>query len=460
MSTWHDIQLATQEGNGFNSGTTLSNMFLAKSPPGEEYPFAIRTIPALSTASPAPITTGSGEIRGLLVHNGTMWWVRGTELYYSTNGTSATLAGTVAGTAPVRIIGASATQIFIVDGAGNEYVATTGAVTAVTPPAGDFADCTAMDGYVICPRVGTDEFYISGLDDPTTFGALDFSTADAIPDQLVGCIASNRDLFLFGKKHTEVWYDAGSSPFPFQRTAVIERGLLARLTVKKGDGVVYFVGDDRRVYRFSGYTPEPISTEWVERELGLTDTLDAAMFASIYTVNGQRIYAVQYRNTGGSVQTVEYNITTGLWHNQNAYLGFRDNFIIPSASAVPGNAFHAGKDAAGTVGVYMIKHTSADSAVTYTMSLPYIKFQGRRCFAYETELEVRQYTGSGSVLLKFRDDDTVVLFSHSTLTLATSGRLSWPRCGSFRHRFQQFVFTGLTLPLSVFAARIRMELGQ
>jgi hypothetical protein len=445
---WVDLPLAIQQGGGFTASWTLLNMMLMKLPPEAQRRFCVMSVPALATS---PITSGSGSMRGLLVHDSKLWFVRGTELYYSSNGTTATLVGTVSGSARVRMVGAGAGQIAVVDGAGNQYTATTTVITAFALPAGVAADVTYMDGYIICPRAGTDEWYISALDG-TTFAALDFSTADAISDTLVGVIACNRDLLLVGHVHTEIWYNAGASPFPFLRASpgVIERGCLSVYTIQKANGVPYLVGDDRRVYRITGYSPEPISTEPVSSVLGIVNYSGFA--GSVYSSRDQLIYAI--RLIAGS--TLEYNITTGLWHRRDGNEGFRVNFT-PAGTT---KTYHAGEGPSSVTGVYALDPSTIDSTLTYFMGLPWFDMGGRRVFEHEVEL-IRPPIGTetGTVTMSTDDaDDGSLRVTHATLDLSNY-RLAWNRCGSFRRREHGFTWASPQYPIVIEAVRARMDVG-
>ncbi len=449
---WVDIPLAIADSYGLTSKARMVNMMLLRLSEDSPRRFAIATIP---TAGIPQITSGSGAMRGMVIHADKIWYVRGTQLYYSSNGSSATLVGTVSGTAKVRMVGAGVGQIAIVDGTGNQYTATTAGVSAFTLPAGVASDVAYMDGYIICPRAGTDEWYISALDG-TTFAALDFSTADAVSDTLVGVISCNRDLFLLGKTHIEVWYNAGASPFPFVRSSpgVIERGCLAALVAQKADGMVHFVGDDRRAYRLRGYALESSSTTAEVEHLNLTSA--SAVSACVYSVYGQLIYSV---NTTPGV-TYELNVTTGLWHVRSGQDGFRANFTSTGTMKL----FHAGEGTGAVVGICLVEPQNPDSAVVRSVVLPLFDAGGRRVFEHELELIFGTYGSSvgGTVTLTTDDyeDGSLVTTTHATISLNEGVRTAWLRLGSFKKRRQHsFTFTGLGGEIQIEAARARMDVG-
>jgi hypothetical protein len=59
----------------------------------------------------------------------------------------------------------------------------------------------------------------------TSVNALSFGKAEAKPDGLVRVVSWGGRLLFFGNITTEVWTDAGTTPFPFARSTVIPRGL-------------------------------------------------------------------------------------------------------------------------------------------------------------------------------------------------------------------------------------------
>ena len=96
-------------------------------------------------------------------------------------------------------------------------------------------------GLLLIPNTG--QFYLTGLYDFTSIAGTDYASAEGWPDDLISIIMNYRELWLFGKETIEVWYNAGSSPFPFARIqgGLIEQGCLAAASPAKGDNVVYWL---------------------------------------------------------------------------------------------------------------------------------------------------------------------------------------------------------------------------
>ncbi len=454
---WVDIPFPldnAQGVTGYAGGAGLSNLMARKNHPTNPHPVSIVSTPGLLSAT----TSGTGDIRGMLAHGSYLWFVRGTELYRSSGG-AGTLVGTVAGTAPVQMVGAGVNQIAIVDGAGNEYSATSGAVSAIAPPAGNFSDVTFMDGYIIAIRDGTDEFYISALDG-TTFGALDFSTADAVSDVLIGCYVHNRELYLFGKKHTEVWVNTGASPFPFQRATpgVIDVGLYAPGSIAHHQARMFFVGSDMCVYTMNGYTPIRASNTDVESIIRST-TDPTLMRASTYSDTGQVFYTLT-PSLSSSVSYV-YDIENNWWHQRSHGASGNGGKYVDVANYTGGSGYlvyAAIRPVAGfTQGVYILTLDQAlDSGSTPPRILiaPIVNAKGRRVFSAETEITMRPATGS--VVMDTLDELATSTTFASVVT--TNGLVRIIRCGSFKNRRHTFTFT-CTTNISIDSVRARVEVG-
>ena len=127
-----------------------------------------------------------------------------------------------------------------------------------------------LDGYGVFVKPGSQQFYISALNDFTTFDALDFASDEADPDNLVTHIVDHQELILFGERVTTVWFDSGDATFPLARRegATMEVGCAAALSVAKMDNTVFFLGRTSHgtglVYKLNQYSPQIISNRGIE----------------------------------------------------------------------------------------------------------------------------------------------------------------------------------------------------
>ena len=81
--------------------------------------------------------------------------------------------------------------------------------------------------------------------------ALSFATAESKSDGLTRAVPWAGQLFLFGPFTTEVWVNAGTTPFPFQRSVVIPRGIAGPFCVSGFEDnfsrALVWVADDNTV---------------------------------------------------------------------------------------------------------------------------------------------------------------------------------------------------------------------
>lgn len=228
----------------------------------------------------------------------------------------ATSVGTVAD--GVTGIAASTSEIAIVAG-GNYYVCDGAATTQYTPGALTSArDVAVMDGYflVIGDSGGrSDALQISGLDDGTTFNALEFAFAEKDPDGLANIIEDHDRLWLIGSRTIQVFYNSGNAQFPFEPVpgAVVEHGAIA-WTTAQADNMVYWVRPDGIVLRGSGAAPQIISTPEVKAALEASTVTGGFYF----TEAGHEFYAIT--RTGAT--SFVYDIATGLWHERSTGLDY------------------------------------------------------------------------------------------------------------------------------------------
>lgn len=186
--------------------------------------------------------------------------------------------------------------------------------------AGFYGSATVIfqDGYFICHKADSNQFYISDLYDGKTWDPLMFASAETQPDNIVTILSDHRELWLFGEETIEVWVNTGDPDFPFARMggAFIELGIAAAGTAAKMDNSVFWLANDRIVYQAAGYSPVRISNHAVEYDLTQHDLQDA--YAYTYEMEGHNFYCLWIP---GADKTWVYDATSGLWHEWGVFKG-------------------------------------------------------------------------------------------------------------------------------------------
>lgn len=306
------IPLAIATNKGRSTPVTderIVNLYPILNPPGSKTPYTLLGSPGLLPW----YTVGSGPIRGVHAMGLFLYVVSAEELYRVDATGTATLLGSVTGTAPVWMTD-NGYQVVIV-GDYLTYVATETTLTNVS--AVDATSVAVQDGYAIYGLRGTDEFQLSDILDATSIDASQFASVSSLPGDLMAVATSNRELWLFKERVIETWYNSGDAFFPFTRNAsgVINRGCMAAKSVVVIGGVPYWLGDDGRVYRAAGYIPQPISTHAVEYALGTyTRAIKQAANAWTYTQEGHVFYVLSCQSG-----TWVFDLTTDLWHERQSF---------------------------------------------------------------------------------------------------------------------------------------------
>lgn len=279
---------------------------------------ALRGTPGLELFT----TIGGGPIRGqFTTSQERSFAVSGNEFYeIFGNGTSEKRGELLTQTNRVSM-SENGQQVIIVDKFyGYIFDLNTNSFTQITAegfPGGDRV--VFQDGYFLVNKPNSGEFYISGLYDGLTWSALDFTTVESSTDDLVCVIADHGEVWAFGTRSVEVYYNSGNADFPFERIsgARMEAGCAAAFTVQKFDNSLMWLGVDDRgrgvIWRATeAYRPQRVSTEAIERLLGSVSDLSDS-YAYVYHQEGHIYYVLQIR---GLNTTLVYDGTTGQWHER------------------------------------------------------------------------------------------------------------------------------------------------
>jgi hypothetical protein len=294
----------------------LQNMF----PEASVYPD--RPVVLLPTPGLTRLATvGTGPIRGIWREDGVLSGacivVSGVAVYRLTSAGAVTLLGTIGGTGPVIMAG-SASQLVIVS-EPTAWVCDGSTVVQITDEDFPLVRSVAyINGYFIfASAAGNGQIVWSALLDAGAYDALDFATAESAADDVRRVEVDQQDVFLFGARTLERWINTGVADAPFERRAggVTERGLLATHALARLDNTLFFVGDDRIVYRLTDGV-QRVSTHAIESELeALSDENAAELRMWAHALDGHTFAALDVPGRG----TWCFDASTGQWHERATF---------------------------------------------------------------------------------------------------------------------------------------------
>ena len=278
-----------------------------------------RTLTQVSAPGLAVYLALGLEIRGQRNVEG-RWFVAAGSTLYEIVGGAAVSRGALSSAAGKAAMSHNNTQLVIVSGAGGDvYNLVTDTIAPITSPGWRGSNSASfIDGYTIFVDPGTDQFYITELDDSSQMDALDFSSADAQPDNIVSSLVLHRELVLLGLYTTEIWINSGGGLFPFVRynSAQIDVGCVGKDACIVAADSIFWVGQTRTgsgiVYRMAGHAPQRVSTRAMEQLLAKSTDISAATMWT-YQVDGHEFIAI---NAPGLATTLVFDAAMQQWHER------------------------------------------------------------------------------------------------------------------------------------------------
>jgi hypothetical protein len=266
-------------------------------------------------------TCGAGPVRGMFSsNNGRGFVVSGFGIYEVFADGTNSLLGILDQSFGIVTMAENLTQLAVCDGASlYTLIYATGVFSKVTDPdlPTQVGTVENVDGYFMVNQVGTGRFYISTLNDGSSWAALDFATAESAPDKLVRVIGTVGQVFLIGSRTVEIWSNTGASDFPFRRiTGAMDIGTNSPYTALSISNTLFFVGQDAygngMVYKTQSFSPQVVSNPAIDKRIQeATDPTNMRAWA--YQEEGSVFYVL----TGGGLETsLVYDISTQQWHER------------------------------------------------------------------------------------------------------------------------------------------------
>lgn len=301
--------------DGRASRSRAVNLFLAPMENPSKAQFVMASAPGLIQRANA-----GSVVRGAINAGDRAFFVAGSTLYELDSAFGITSRGTLATSSGEVGMAWGLTQLVIVDGP-NGYVLRLSSNTFERITDEDWPGSRTVDylnGFFTLVPPDTQQAYVTAIDDATSIDALDFVSAERVPDDLVGQVCVFGEWWMLGQLSSEVWTAVPSVDFPFARNngANSDVGCMAAFSVKRIDNTFMMLGRDVNgggmVYRANGLQLQRVSTQAIEQALAQSTDLSAAV-AWVYQQDGLTFYCL---NAPGLTSTWCYEVSTGTWHER------------------------------------------------------------------------------------------------------------------------------------------------
>jgi len=391
----------------------------------------------------------AAELRGGIVYKGSAYVVVG-EQFYSVNTSGAvTKINGVLDTRFGRVsLAKNSTEIGIVDGT-NYYLweETTGTVTkqsiSFTPES-----IAGQDGYFLFNLLNSDTFYKSDLNDGSTIGALEYSSAEASPDYTRTIVSDHRELWHFGDESTEPFYNSGNSDFPYERVegAFIDRGIGAPWSVAKMDNTLYWLDNLNQVVKANGYVPQVVSTTDIAYQINQCSVKTDAIGYS-FSIENHFFYVLIFPT---DEKTFVYDASTNIWHTRVS--GTDESRHRGNMSLLFNGQWLIGDYKNGKIYTYDLDTYQDNSEDLISRRRCRVKSGGRKKIRHKNlELEIETgvglVSGQGAdpkVMMRFSDDNGKTWSNERWRDIGAIGtpvRVRWNKLGASRDRLYEFTIS-------------------
>jgi hypothetical protein len=277
--------------------------------------------------------TNLGPCRGGHEMDGVPYFVYGNSLVSMTETGSITNHGTISGAVRVQMAD-NGTQLVIVVPGGDAFAfnVTTGIVTQIVDPDFQVSDSVSFyRGFFVFTTTDGKQLFVSNLNAPLTFSALDFGSAEGDPDRIVTQIVDHDELSIIGSKTTEVFRNIGGADFPLQiiNGAFTQKGAHTKYGVVKFDNTYLFIGGGENelsaIWRqTSNASASKVSTDAIDNAIQKfnEDEISQA-FTMTFSKKGQFFAVFSFNSTRIPGQTFVYNGTASALSGSPVWFEFQ-----------------------------------------------------------------------------------------------------------------------------------------
>jgi hypothetical protein len=289
---------------------------------------------------------------------------------------------------------------------GNLYVlrTDTGSFTRVNDPdlPADIVGMVHTDTYAVIWVRDSRTYFISRLLDFTDWDASDAAQRSDYLDNIVAIVADQKELHILGSQTQGTQWNSGNSAFPFEPVpnALSRQGAAASFGATLVGDSPYWVSKSPEgagpVLRMrGGYTPERISTHWVERKIQQLALLSDA-YAYSYEEMGHRFYVLTFPNAGVTLafdEAVSPEVAWSEWSYLNPFSG-QHEAILPRCHFYAFGKHLVGSRRDGTIYEQTLDaYDDNGDAISATRRFRGPRNDGRGVFIHEARLDAQVGVG-------------------------------------------------------------------
>lgn len=421
--------------------------------------YALYPTPGLTTFVEAPESPGRGIFSQSVLGTERAFAVIGTRLYeFFADGTTANRGTVATDRYPATMVtnGDGGGELFITS--GNEGYVLNLTTNVLSNPVSDVTFGGMIDGFFVALDSATSTMKISDLLDGATWDPTQIAQRSTAPDPWLAMLVKYPRIWLLGEHTGDVWYNAGTAPFPFAPISGVQipYGIGAPFSlVAVGPAIMWLTHNQNgegQIVEALGYAPTVVSTEPIEWAISQYARVDDAVAYS-YQDQGHEFYVLNFPTANA---TWVYDRTEGLWHERGSWNATTGEFSEwgPQFHTHVFNqhmVLHSGN---GSIYQQSINaFTDADGEYIRRMRVPPILEKEHTRLTID-RLELLAEPGLGLTTGQGVDPQVVMAMSrnggktYSNERTRSSGeqgdydaRLVWHRCGSGRYPVPKFTAT-------------------
>lgn len=322
--------------------------------------------------------------------------------------------------------------------------------------AGTFAH---IDGFA-CIMTTDGKLWASDLNSVTAWTATSYGSANSFPDNGIGCIRYKQYVMCFGSQSIEFFYNAGQTPFPFQKssTMTVKVGAVSADAITSISDTVFWCGSTPQgglsIFKYDGAV-QRISKPEIDGILLIAGS-------SAITLTSVRFFGRSFVVCIVGTRTMVYCVEESAWHewvSGTAVLWYKCTAVSIGSTMV--NYAISNTSTSGivfTMNQASLVYTDNGFAFTATPQLSLMDFgTKKRKFWDSVEIVADMESSTSTLSILYSDDDYQTYSTWGTVDLSESRPVA-RRLGSSRRRGWVLAHSAAT-PMRIEAIEIRARIG-